>query len=116
MQRILFLANISNAIYKSSNLFTEAKIFDEGEELLLNIFPHSLSSSWPGVTLTMHTMIADEKPVDLCPLFIDAHNSKVPLSAYRWCVMRGPEPYFDAVKGLCTATHLGEPWHWPACL
>ena len=81
MQRILFLANISNAIYKSSNLFTEAKIFDEGEELLLNIFPHSLSSSWPGVTLTMHTMIADEKPVDLCPLFIDAHNSKVPLSA-----------------------------------
>ena len=86
MQRILFLANISNAIYKSSNLFTEAKIFDEGEELLLNIFPHSLSSSWPGVTLTMHTMIADEKPVDLCPLFIDAHNSKVPLSAYRWCI------------------------------
>ena len=22
--------------------------------------------------------------------------------------MRGPEPYFDAVKGLCTATHLGD--------
>ena len=44
-------------------------------------FPQPLCSRWPGVTLTMHTMLVDEKPVDLCPLFMDAHNSKVPLSA-----------------------------------
>ena len=29
------------------------------------------------------------------------------LSLVHWNFMRGPEPYFDAVKGLCTATQRG---------
>ena len=72
-----------------------------------DIFPQLFWSRWPGVTLTMHTMLVDEKTVDLSPLFMDAHNSKVPLSALltlvHWHFMRGPEPYFDAVKWLRTA-------------
>ena len=69
-----------------------------------NIFPtQPFPSRWPGVTRTMHTMLVDEKTRDLSPLFMDARNSKVPLSALlnalvHWHFMQRPEPYLDVVK------------------
>ena len=83
-------------------------------------FPQPLWSRWPGVTLTMHTMLVDEKPADLCPLFMDAHNSKVPLSALlnagaltfygrTWTIL-----WCSCKMALHRSSVLrrGGPWHW----